>query len=141
VKEAEALAALHAAAFSGADRPWSAEAIADLLRAPEVFLARVAEGFALGRAVADEAEVLTLAVAPRAQRRGFGVALVERLAAEAARRGAARLFLEVADDNAAARALYARSGFAEVGRRRGYYAPGRDAVILALELAGRTSVA
>jgi ribosomal-protein-alanine N-acetyltransferase len=52
--------------------------------------------------------------------------------------GAERMFLEVAEDNAAARALYARAGFAEAGRRRGYYArpdgPAADALVLALDL-------
>jgi ribosomal-protein-alanine N-acetyltransferase len=58
--------------------------------------------------------------------------------AGAAAQGATRLFLEVADDNAAALALYARAGFSEAGRRPGYYARpdgGRqDALILALNL-------
>ena len=58
----------------------------------------------------------------------------------AAARGAVRVFLEVADDNAAARALYARAGFVEAGRRPGYYAGAdgerRDALLLALNLRG-----
>ncbi|WP_313577184.1 GNAT family N-acetyltransferase, partial [Brevundimonas sp.] len=79
---------------------------------------------------------LTLAVRPTARRAGLGVRLVEAAVVRAAALGAERMFLEVAESNAAARALYARSGFVEMGRRRGYYshADGRreDALTLVL---------
>ena len=139
VIDAEALAALHAAAF---DAPWNAAALAELLAQPGAILAaEPGEGFILLRAAADEAEVLTLAVRPEARRRGLGGRLVETGVARAAAMGAERVFLEVADDNAAALALYARHGFREVGRRRRYYArpdgTRRDALLLALNLTGR----
>ncbi|WP_332640221.1 GNAT family N-acetyltransferase [Brevundimonas sp.] len=130
------LAALHAEAF---DAPWDAAAFDSLLGQAGVHLAESPDGFILMRTAADEAEILTLAVRPGARRRGLGAELVARGAAEAAARGATRLFLEVADDNAAARALYARAGFAEAGRRPRYYArpdgSRRDALLLALNLA------
>jgi Fur family ferric uptake transcriptional regulator len=95
-------------------------------------------GFILGRVVADEAEVLALGVARERQRRGIGRRLVEKLCRVAARRGARQLFLEVAEGNVAARALYAGLGFRETGRRRGYYvhtdAPAEDALNLCLTL-------
>lgn len=126
------LAALHAAAF---DRPWDAGAFATLLDQSGVFAVEEADGFILMRVAADEAEILTLAVRPGARRRGLGARLVGQGAVAAAARGADRLFLEVAEDNAAARALYARAGFVEAGRRPGYYqqADGsrRDALLLA----------
>lgn len=132
---AETLAALHATAFPA---PWGAAALADLLSQPGVVAETAADGFILIRVVADEAEILTLAVRPDARRQGLGGRLVAAAAARAAGLGAARLFLEVAQDNAAARGLYARNGFVEVGRRRGYYArPGAaaaDALTLALNL-------
>lgn len=132
------LAALHASAFAA---PWDAKAFADLLGQPGVFADVAADGFILIRAVADEAEILTLAVRPEARRRGVGARLVEAGADRAAGMGARRLFLEVAEDNAAARGLYARCGFAETGRRKGYYPAedgGRtDALILALNLTAR----
>ena len=78
-------------------------------------------GFALGRAVADEAELLTLAVAPGDRRHGIGTGLLADFLAEARERGAVTMFLEVAADNVAALALYRRHGFSEAGRRRGYY--------------------
>lgn len=130
------LAALHAEAF---DAPWDAAAFDSLLGQAGVHLAESPDGFILMRTAADEAEILTLAVRPGARRHGVGTELVARGAAGAAARGAKRLFLEVADDNAAARALYARAGFAEAGRRPRYYARAdgsrRDALLLALNLA------
>ena len=134
----EILAALHAAAFPA---PWDAAAFADLLGQAGVFAETEDDGFILVRAVADEAEILTLAVRPEARRRGVGGRLVQAAAARAAAIGAERLFLEVAEDNAAARGLYARGGFTETGRRRGYYPrPGGaavDALVLALNLPAR----
>ncbi len=95
-------------------------------------------GFAMGRVAAAEAEVLTIAVRPASRRVGAGAALLGALMAEAARRGAAEVFLEVAEGNVAARALYTRSGMTEVGRRRRYYPDGADALVLRAGLGGRS---
>lgn len=93
-------------------------------------------GFALMRAIADEAELLLIAVDPAAQQRGVGAALVEDFIAFAATRGARRLHLEVRDGNSAI-LLYERAGFSLVGRRRDYYRGSdghkRDALTLALD--------
>ena len=115
---ARRLADLHAHAF---DAPWDAEAFDGLLDQPGVLALEAADGFILIRAVADEAEILTLAVRPSARQAGLGLRLVEQASVDAVNRGATRLFLEVAEDNVAARALYARAGFSEAGRRAGYY--------------------
>jgi ribosomal-protein-alanine N-acetyltransferase len=123
------MAALHARCFRHPP-PWSEAALAAALAAPRTFLCEAPEGFALGRTAADEAELLTIAVAPEARRRGIGAALLAAFEAEAAARGAAGAYLEVAADNAAARALYDRSGWRQAGLRRGYYGGGVDAVIL-----------
>jgi len=129
------LAALHAGAFPA---PWDAQAFEALLNQSGVFVIEQAEGFILLRAVADEAEILTLAVHPAARRLGLGAWLVRSAANIAADRGVNRMFLEVADDNTAARALYDRTGFAEAGRRPAYYArpdgSRRDALIMTLTL-------
>ena len=77
-------------------------------------------GFALGRAIMDEAELLLLAVDPKARRRGVGGALLRSVIAEARGRGVNRLHLEVREGNGAI-ALYRGAGFAKVGERRGYY--------------------
>lgn len=134
------LAAIHAEAFAGPhETGWSAAAFADLLAGPGVFAVERPDGFVLMRAVADEAEILTLAVRPSARRAGLGGRLVGEGVLAAAAHGATRVFLEVAEDNAAARALYAKAGFVEAGRRPGYYAAAdggrRDALLLALDLA------
>ena len=127
---AEILAALHEAAFPPEDR-WRAESFAVQLALPGTFgFLDDRGGFVLARAVADEAEILTLAVHPEARRQGIGRDLVATALAEAARRGARTAFLEVAAGNTAARALYAALGFTVLGCRRRYYASGDDAVLL-----------
>ncbi|MFT3688752.1 GNAT family N-acetyltransferase [Paenirhodobacter sp.] len=125
------LAALHARCFT-TPRPWSEGEFRDLLAAPFTFLLTAPQGFLLGRVIAGEAELLTLAVAPEARRRGTGRALLAGFAETARARGADSAFLEVAEDNAPARALYAAAGWREAGRRRGYYHPGIDALVLTL---------
>ena len=77
-------------------------------------------GFSLMRAVVDEAELLLVAVAPDARRRGVGKCLIEHFIEEARRRGALRLHLEVRDGNDAV-SLYRAAGFETAGRRRDYY--------------------
>lgn len=110
---------------------WTATQCAGLMVLPGVWLT-LAEGgsgpigFALARQIADEAELLLLAVRRDAQRRGVGAALLEAFAAEARHRGADRLHLEVRDGNEAIR-LYERVGFTLAGRRRNYYS-GPDGV-------------
>lgn len=81
--------------------------------------------------IADTAEILTVGVVPSGRRRGTARRLVRALLNEAIRRGATEAFLEVREDNPAARALYVREGFTEIGLRRGYYDAGRvDAVTM-----------
>lgn len=135
---AELLAALHAEAFPPAER-WTAQAIGLLLDLPGHF-ALIAEsdgeplGFALARAAAGEAEVVTIGVRPSARRAGTGRALMEALVTGAASRGAEALFLEVSEANAQARSLYAALGAIEVGRRRRYYPDGTDALVLRIDI-------
>lgn len=128
----ERLAALHRASF---DEPWDADALAELLALPGTFgLMAVEEsmgapfGFVLLRIAADEAEILTIAVDPHRRERGVGRKLIEAAAVVAVARGAAALFLEVAEDNAPALGLYEGTGFRTVGRRPGYYRRATGAV-------------
>ncbi|SIO40349.1 ribosomal-protein-alanine N-acetyltransferase [Rhodovulum sp. ES.010] len=134
----EALAALHALCFTY-PRPWTSAEFAALLATPDTWLTGDATAFALGRAVAGEAELLALAVHPAARRRGLGRARLAGFEAGAQTRAAGEAFLEVAADNAAARALYQAAGYREAGRRPGYYAApdGRrvDALVLRKALA------
>lgn len=133
----EAMAETHAAAFAPS-RPWRAEEFSDLLATPGCFATGDATCFALVRVIAGEAELLTIATAPEHRRQGLARARMANWMAEAAARGATRAFLEVAADNPAARALYGAMGFAETGRRPGYYPrpclPACDAVVMSRDL-------
>jgi ribosomal-protein-alanine N-acetyltransferase len=117
----EHLAAIHAQSFTEMPRPWSASEIAEVADAPGAILLEEAAGFALGRVVLDEAELLTIAVAPAARRAGLGRRLLTAFERAAAHRGAVRVFLEGAGRTTAAQALYLSSGYDPVGARRGYY--------------------
>lgn len=127
------MAALHRTCFT-VPRPWSAAEIADLLTSPHVFALTESGAFAMGRAVAGEAELLTLAVDPALRRQGAGRRLVQGFMQAAQHRGAMRAFLEVLPDNVAAIALYRQAGFSVCGRRKGYYhpanAPALDALVM-----------
>jgi ribosomal-protein-alanine N-acetyltransferase len=133
---ADLYAALHAASF---DPPWSPSEFHGLL------LSLGATGFVASEdgapcgmivlSTAGDAEILTLAVAPEARRRGVARALVEAAADAAREKGAPALFLEVAAENAPARALYHAAGFVQAGLRKGYYRSGADALVLRRTLA------
>lgn len=127
----EALARLHAASFTR-PRPWSADEFAGLLAGSGAFLLTDPHGFLLGRIIADEAELLTLAVNPACRRQGIATRLLEGFTDRAIALGATDAFLEVAADNAPARALYVGAGWRQAGSRRDYYAPGIDAIIMTL---------
>ena len=139
-----AAAALHEAAFAGlGERGWSRQELAELLAAPGVrgLLVEAGDrpvGLAVFRWMADEAELLTLAVDLPARGRGIGGALLEGVAVAVRAAGARRLFLEVASDNEAAGALYRRAGFVPAGQRKAYYlrkgAPPADALVMRLDL-------
>lgn len=138
------LAALHASSFAA---PWRTGEFAALLTRPGIGGMGAARGgplagFILWRIAGREAEILTLAVDPAHRRQGLARALLGAATGLAGLAGATSLFLEVAEDNAAARALYREAGFAQVARRRGYYrreehrGAGRmDALVLRCDLA------
>lgn len=135
---AQTLAALHAQAF---DKPWSAQDISALIGGAGAYAVMAQDGAPLGmvmsRILFEEAEILTLAVAPEARRRGVGSALVAAAAALARQGGALSLMLEVGEDNPGAIALYEASGFVQVGLRRNYYDRGGrqiDALLMRLDL-------
>ncbi len=138
-----AVMAIMAAAFDPSyGEAWTRSQCAGILPMAGVSLRIAADeggpvaGFALLRVIADEAELLLIAVDPAAQHRGIGAALVDDFVLLATSRGAHRLHLEVRDGNSAI-ILYERAGFGLVGRRRDYYRGSdgrkRDALTLALE--------
>jgi [ribosomal protein S18]-alanine N-acetyltransferase len=125
VERSAECAAIHAASFA---HPWQEADFEQLLVAPET-LADGAIGdkderlaaFVLSRIAADEAEMLTIAVAPEWRSRGVATLLLAPHLSGLAATGVTRLFLEVEADNAAARALYANFRFTQVGERKSYY--------------------
>jgi ribosomal-protein-alanine N-acetyltransferase len=136
--DASALATLHAACFS---QGWDVGAIRQFLTAPGCLSLLAASqegaiprGVLIARIAADEAELLTLGVAPAHRRQGVARALLLAAMAELRRGGARRLFLEIEDGNGAALGLYQSLGAAAVGRRPCYYAHGADAAIFSLAL-------
>lgn len=134
-----AMASAHAQSF---DAPWDEDAFAAFLSGPGAFAFVAAEedpaGVVLCRAIAGEAEVLTLAVPPWARRRGVALALMTAAIGAAHAAGARAMVLEVDVANVGAIALYERLGFALVGVRKAYYnrgAAGRaDAQVMRLDL-------
>ena len=131
-EEAPALAALAAEAHV---EGWDAAALERAAAEPAWGLwvapgAAGPRGFALAQFVADEAELLLIAVEHAVRRGGLGAALFKVVLGRAEAEGAAAIFLEVAEGNAGARAFYEGLGFAEVGRRRRYYRDGQDAVVM-----------
>ena len=126
-----AVAALEGRCFAD---PWSMESF----RAFAGSVAFVAEdqadllGYVFAHFAADVAEILNVAVAPEARRRGIGTRLVEHACAVLVRQGVETVFLEVRESNVAAQTLYRELGFSLVGRRRAYYRhPLEDALVLA----------
>ena len=124
-------AGLHEICF---EQAWTQDAMRDLLKVTGTLALYATNGFVMARVAEDEAEILTIAVAPQARCCGLGSALLNRAAQTASSMGARMMFLEVSESNAAAMALYQRSGFREVGRRKSYYGPAEDALILRAEL-------
>jgi ribosomal-protein-alanine N-acetyltransferase len=136
------IVALHGRLFHP---PWDRESILALIEHPAAaaFVAQVREprtlaGFVIGQIAADEAEILSIGVAPEWQRRGIARQMIEGLVRAGRRAEVKRLYLEVSADNTPAFRLYRSLGFAQVGRRKGYYRrPGGqpvDAIVLALSL-------
>ena len=128
--EAAALAALHGRCLTPA---WDETMVAPYLEdgagfALFAFAGEAAEpegsapqGFLICQVTGGEAELLAMGVAGPERGRRIGSALLAAGLEEAGRRGASCMFLEVAEDNAAARDLYERQGFRPVGRREDYY--------------------
>lgn len=129
----DTLADLHGKAFS-ATRSWSRSEFASLLSQPGTILTGDSQCFALFRITLDEAEVLTIATDPTYRRQGLARAALQDAEAKAQTMGATQVFLEVAEDNTAAQALYAQGGYTQVGRRPGYYIPQNGPPVAALVL-------
>jgi ribosomal-protein-alanine N-acetyltransferase len=134
--DAAAIAALHKASFQ---RGWGEEEVYSLLIdknviAHRAMIGRVMTGFILSRLTAGEAEILSIAIAPKQRGRGLSRPLLDLNLRRLAGLGTRTVFLEVDENNAPARALYRRAGFADVGRRKSYYQSGANALVLRRDL-------
>jgi [ribosomal protein S18]-alanine N-acetyltransferase len=138
IDDVEAMLVIEDACFTD---PWSRYALAASVQSPALAVTvaelgdqegpRALVGYSVLAHAADEAELLNLAVADVARRRGVGAALVRQVLTDAAARNARAVFLEVRASNEPARRLYGSAGFEEVGRRKDYYRrPSEDALIL-----------
>jgi ribosomal-protein-alanine N-acetyltransferase len=135
-RDAAAFAALHAASFR---HGWSDGEFEQMLAernivAHRATAGRALHGFILWRLARGVADILSVAVAAARQGNVLGRALLDLHLRRLAGLGASTVFLEVDEDNAPARRLYARAGFREVGRRPGYYSQGRNRATTALVL-------
>lgn len=125
--DANAMAEIHAASFAD---PWSALFFTSLLNQPGVTAlaagANPMHGFIVVRQAADEAEILTFAVSPAHRGQGIGSILIKAALVLMMAQKAARCFLEVAEDNAAAISVYTTAGFRRCGVRKDYYRRGAN---------------
>ena len=124
------LANLHKKCFP--HKPWSADDFADLKKSGCEIIASQ-NGFIVWRAVADEAELITIGVAPDARRTGIGAAMIGIMEGELKKSGVKSVFLEVAENNAPARKLYEQNGYVQIGVRPKYY-DGIDAIMMKKDL-------
>ena len=135
-REVPQVAELEKICFS---QPWSEKSVAGELENPlSLWLVAMdgdrLAGYVGSQTVMDETDMMNLAVDSEFRRQGVGEALVNALTASLKELGSRCLTLEVRDSNEAARALYGKLGFTEIGRRRGYYRdPREDALILRKE--------
>ena len=126
VSDADAVDSVMQAAFDPHyGEAWTRAQCVGILTMPGVWLtlakaAGETVGFALVRAIMDEAELLLIAVDPAHRRRGVAGALMRSMLAECRGRGVKRIHLEVRANNPAL-ALYTAHGFTKVGERRNYY--------------------
>lgn len=135
--DAEALSLIERRCFSD---PWTEQGFREALGSPGGFGLvadgpRGIQGYLLGRGIADEGEVLNLAVRPDRRRQGVGAALLGAGLSHFGTHGVRAVFLEVRASNQAAQRLYQSRGFLAVAQRPRYYRnPPEDALVLRLRL-------
>ena len=121
--DSDAAAELHQVCFP--EDPWPAAAFTSLLACQSsgfgAWLGQQLVGLILVRPAADEAEILTFAVNPAFRRQGLGATLLIHAMGALQKKLVAIMYLEVAEQNHAARLLYEKLGFKIIGQRDGYY--------------------
>ena len=136
LQECTQAASLHQAAFY---KGWTEKDFRDFIEDPLVFSLKIQQsgnfcGYILWREIEDEAEILTLVIAPSFQRKGMGNLLLTSLFERLKSKGISKLFLEVAEDNKSARSFYIKNGFTIVGKRPNYYERAENKLVDALNL-------
>lgn len=124
------LANLHQKCFP--HKPWTADDFADLKKSGCEIIASQ-NGFIVWRATLDEAELITIGVAPDARRTGIAAAMMGIMESELKKSGVKSVFLEVAENNTPARRLYEQNGYVQIGVRPKYY-DGIDAITMKKDL-------
>ena len=138
--DGELLETIHRAAFGDA-QSWSAAFIVSQMELPGTFaILEEAGGFILARCILEQAEILTLAVAPGSRRRGVASGLLALMLVRVTDLGARAVFLEVSERNAPAQALYRAHGYTQVGTRPGYYDDGAAALVMSLALGNASPI-
>lgn len=127
-EDAGRMSRLHMRCF---DDPWSAVSFRGLLLDTSILTLGVERdgdlvAFVMAQTIAGESDILTVATDPDLRRQGLATTLIGALINRLGERGVSRITLDVAEDNAPARALYRGFGFTEDGRRPRYYTAGRD---------------
>lgn len=125
----ESLSKTHQAAF-GVGKAWPASDFARYLKAPNCLILGDHTCFAVFQIAGPEAELLTLAAHPIVRRQGRATMVLQSALAELKRRGVEDVFLEVAQNNQAARALYLKIGFGLIAERKNYYKDGQTAICM-----------
>ena len=114
------------------EKPWSASDFLELKKSGCEIIASE-NGFIVWRATADEAEIISIGVAPNLRRNGIAEALVLTMEQELKKSSVVNVFLEVSEVNFPAKKLYEKCGFKPVGKRPKYY-DGTDAIIMSKQL-------
>ena len=122
--------------------PWSRRNFEDALAAHySAWVLRIGDvlaGFCVAMPTPDDVHLLVIAVATDYRRQGLASKLLTQVDQLARQRGVPRVLLEVRPSNTKAQAFYAKQGFTEIGRRKGYYPAGKgereDALVLARKL-------
>ena len=123
------LSKLYALCFPNKKQKWDANDFADLKKSGCDIIASQ-NSFIVWRVTADEAELISIGVAPIARRTGTGTALLQLMERDAKQAGAKNIFLEVDEANFPAISLYQKNGFTNIGTRPHYYDNGNNAIIM-----------
>lgn len=137
IEYAEVVAALHARCF---EKGWTIQEISTLLGLPTTRLFIIEQGFLLCSEVAGEMEILSIGILPEFRKRGFAFSLLQEMIDYAKMKQVEHIFLEVAQDNQPAQALYHKAGFQKIGTRHNYYHTKNgfvDALCLGLQIQKR----